>query len=191
MTHLDLSADVGKKIYIDPTRLRKGEHAWTISTDDGRVVAAALQVGIWSGVYSKHPLFNNGPNCWLETTDEWEAPEGAELVVWPVPITGPASTDIDLSDGVMKRVHVDRNLLRRNAAAWTVRTAEGLVISEGLVLGEGIVGVQSRRALFPGGPHAWLEVTAEVVVDAGDRIHQAVFPKALSPTEVPHHGRQS
>jgi len=185
---LDLSAGISKKIFIDPKRLRKGEHAWTISTEQGEVVAASLRLGIWEGVYSKTPLFSGGPNCWIETRDEYVPEPDATMIAWPVPIRGQGVTKIDLSAGILKRVHVDRHKLRETLPAWAMRTDEGLLLSDGLPLGEGIEGVQSRQSLFPGGPKAWIAATAEIIVEPEERIHQKIFPIRLSPTEVPHHG---
>jgi len=183
--HLDLSAGPIKRIFIDPKLLRSGQHAWTIQTEEGRVVAAALEAGIWRGVYSSAPLFTDGPNCWLETERKWTPPADAEVFAWPVPIRGKGADRIPLGDGVIKRVHVDRHRLRQSAPSWTVRTIDGIVRASHFDLDDGLVGVQSRNPLFHGGPRAWLEATCEIIVHPKDRIHQAVFPKRLSPTEVP------
>lgn len=185
--HLDLGAGILKRIYIDPQRLRAGDHAWTIATEAGRVVAAALQIGPWAGVYSREPLFTGGPNCWLETTEDaldLDAMD-AEVIVWPVPLRGPGSQEIEVGAGVTKRVHVDRHRLRVSDPAWTVRTDQGLLITEGLDLADGAAGVQSRTPLFHGGPKAWVEATCAVEVVPENRIHQSIFPQRLSPLEVP------
>lgn len=184
MTQVDLWAGILKRIYIDPVKLRKGEHAWTLRTEQGTVVASALSCGGWDGIYSREPLFPDGPNCWLESDIEFNPQPGVEVTRWPVPLKGPAATDLDLSAGVRKRVHVNRHLAKVFKPAWTMRTDAGTVVADCFELADGLRGVQSRQPLFPRGPTTWIEAEAEVVVEAEHRIHQTVLPE-MGPMDVP------
>lgn len=182
---MDLTSGISKRIYIDIARLRKRQPAWTIKTDEGYVVARVLQVGMWRGTHSRDPLFPDGPNCWLETREEWSVPDGAETTVWPVPIRGPKETSINLSRGILKRAHVNKHDLREGRPAWTVRTDEGIVVFGGGELDDGVHAIQSKAALFPRGPKSWIDTDREVVVEAEDREHQAIFPTPIPSNLVP------